>query len=119
MRTRKILGISLTVILCSAASAAESVTPVAEAVTPVRLAVVDAVIAFCREVAPADDGAYRALKVSLIGKQTDSALDAAERTAEYGQTLAEIRAVLSQAPRDFMRQSCLSTIGKTGRGGDR
>lgn len=108
MKTRIILAIGLGIAWCSAASAEEPLTPG-------RLGVVDAVISFCREFAPAGDGAYRALKVSFIGKQSDRTLDAMEGTSEYRQTFVLIRGVIEEAPRDAMRRHCYAAIGQGGR----
>jgi hypothetical protein len=109
MKTRIILAIGLGIAWCSAASAQEPLTPS-------RLGVIDAVIDSCRDAAPADGGAYRALKVSLIGKQPDRTLDAMEGTSEYRQAFTQIQLALGELSRDFLRQSCLDAIGRGSRG---
>jgi hypothetical protein len=98
--------------MCSAVAAEEPPTPS-------RLATIDAVISFCREVAPAGDGAYKALQVSLIGKQSDRVLDVLENAPDYQQTIAFIWTVLDGSSRDALRRDCYAAIGGRDRGGER
>lgn len=112
MKTRTILALGLGIAWCTAASSAEPLTPV-------RLGLVDAVIASCRDALPADDGAYQALKASLIGKPSVRTLDAMKGTAEYRQAFAQMRLVFTELSPSYLRSSCLDAIGGRGRGNNR
>jgi hypothetical protein len=112
MKTRIILAMGIGIAWCSAASAAEPLTPV-------RLGLIDAVIASCSAAMPEDSGAYKTLKVSLIGKPSDRTLDAMKGTPEYRQAFTQMRLVVAELSPSFLRQSCLDAIGRRGRGNGR
>jgi hypothetical protein len=101
-----ILGLGLAIAWGAAASAQEPLP-----LTAPNLAFIDAVIHVCRELAPAEHGDYRALKVSLFGQQSDPTFDALERTPQYRQTFALVRASLGETPRYLLRLGCLDAIG--------
>lgn len=110
MRTRVLLAITLGLAASSLVWSGESGKNSVAAIDPTSLGSLDALLNICRDADPAGAGAYTALKVTLIGKQSDAALDAVERTAVYRQTYAGIRDILGAQPRDWLLDRCRKAI---------
>ena len=113
MRTRVLLGITLGLAASSLVWSGESEKNSAAAIapaSPASLGSLDALLNICRDADPAGTRAYAALKVTLIGKQSDAALDEVERTAMYRQTYAGIRDILDAQPRDWLLDRCRKAI---------
>lgn len=84
---------------------------------PATLGTVDGVLSFCAQANPDHEGAYKALKVSLIGKQSDRTLDAIEHTSAYHQAFTQIRGVLDSAAHDWAVSACRDILPANSRGG--
>lgn len=97
------LGLGLGLALSSSAGAD---TPI----NPTTLGSVDSVLKFCRQIYPDAGPGYKAVKVSLFGKQPDITLDALERTADYQQAFAFIRLLLGSTPADEARKQCRNIL---------
>jgi hypothetical protein len=103
LKNRILLGVALSIAVTSSVRAAAPINPG-------YLGALDAVLASCRNVDPNGTAAYKALKISIIGKQSDSTLDAVERTAEYQQGFSAYRAIFNSAPHDLVLKSCTGLI---------
>ena len=101
MKTHMILGIGIAYVMGSLASAAEQI----DAATLGKL---DAAVTFCRQLNPAGESTYNALRVSLIGQLSASALEAMTQTAEYREALAAGGKTLSEEPQESAVKDCMA-----------
>ena len=116
MKKHIIFGLSISISLSLAAA---SLAQAADApIDPTSLGGLDAVLTFCKQSNPAGEPVYRSLKVSIIGRQPDRALDGIESTGAYRQAYGGVSGALNAAPKDWARQACLDIL-KGRRGDDR
>jgi hypothetical protein len=101
MKTGMILGLSISCMMASLASADESI----DAATLGRF---DAAIAYCRQISPGGESSYKALRASLIGELPGPAVEALMQTAEY----REAYDAGSKSAADESRESAVKDCAK-------
>ncbi len=74
---------------------------------------VDAIIAACRSVDASNDGAYKDLRASLLGKFSEDSLEGARHTVSYRNAYSEFSDSLRADPQDWLGYQCLALIRRT------
>ena len=105
MKTRIILAIGLG--LGCAASLPSWADGSLDAAT---LARVDAAIVFCRQLNPAGEPAYSALRASVIGKRSGAVVEALTRTPEYREALEAGGKTLAEEPQEAALKGCTDLV---------
>lgn len=99
MKTRTILGLGFAAAISWSAWAEEPIDPTA-------LGGMDAMIASCRQLDPGGASGYDALRGTMLGEHSASALAAAGQTPEYQQAFEAARKKAEAEPQDSALKSC-------------
>jgi hypothetical protein len=125
MKIRTLLGISLGLAASSLACAADSTDSMERGAG-------DAVLAFCRQVYPAGESAYRSLEATLHNDRHDDRNDDRRddrhddhsdgwlgglHTAAYQRAYSEVYGALESAQPDWARNACSELASRPGAGG--
>jgi hypothetical protein len=105
MKTRIIAGIGAACLLGTPAWAEESLDPA-------TLGGLDGVLAVCRQVNPAGESAYKALRASMVVGLSDQAVLALTQTAEYKEALDASSKKLGGEPREAALKDCSALVPK-------
>ena len=111
MKTPVLLAVGLGLAVSCLAWSAEPNNSSAS-LNPTRLAGLDAMLSVCRDVNLGGAEAYRSLKATLVGRQSDAALDGLERTSEYRRTYAGIRDLLRGQSHEWLLDQCRKVGGE-------
>lgn len=107
MKTGMILGFGIACVMSSLVSAEEPI----DAATLGRI---DAAIAFCRQLNPGGESGYKALRASLVGELSGSAVEALTQTAEYREAYDAGSKTVAEEPRESAVKDCAKLLPARG-----